>query len=73
MVERKASPLKPRKGTAATPPDDVKPQQLVDLRADLPAPPEHPGFVGDAPDTTPNENYTLAGVLADLPVPVHYR
>lgn len=28
-----------------------------------------PGYSGETPDPTPNENYTVAGVLADKPVP----
>lgn len=28
-----------------------------------------PGYVGETPDPTPNENYTVAGVLAELPTP----
>lgn len=27
------------------------------------------GYVGTVPDKTPNENYTLAGVIAGLPTP----
>jgi hypothetical protein len=31
--------------------------------------PDDPGFVGVATDPTPNEAYTLAGVLAQQPTP----
>lgn len=30
---------------------------------------ESKGFYGETPDDTPNEHYTISGVLADKPVP----
>ena len=31
------------------------------------------GYFGHAPDKTPNENYTLAGVTSDKPTPENQR
>jgi hypothetical protein len=31
------------------------------------------GYFGNTPDNTPNENYTLAGVIADKPTPENQR
>lgn len=65
MVERKAPARKPRKAIAPEPP----------VQPEAPAVPEpHPhGYIGDLPDPTPNEHYTLSGVIADKPVPEHDR
>lgn len=48
----------------------------AEQNTDQPAPAAEPasgdqakGYYGDAPDPTPNEHYTLAGVLSDKPVP----
>lgn len=62
MTERKASARKPRKATAPKPTPE----------ADVTAPEPHPtGYIGDLPDDTPNEHYTLSGVIEGKPVPEH--
>lgn len=48
-------------------------KRFADAAADVPTPdagsPEAKGFYGVEVDETPNENYTVAGVLAGLPTP----
>lgn len=34
---------------------------------------EEKGYFGSTPDDTPNENYTLAGVIAGKPTPENQR
>jgi hypothetical protein len=34
---------------------------------------EEKGYFGHTPDDTPNENYTLQGVIADKPTPENQR
>jgi hypothetical protein len=34
---------------------------------------EEKGYFGETPDDTPNENYTLKGVVADKPTPENQR
>lgn len=34
---------------------------------------EAKGYFGETPDSTPNENYTLAGVIAGKPTPENQR
>jgi hypothetical protein len=82
MPERKAPARRPR-GAAAPPepPDQPPPAPLTTTpdadqngKVATPVAEPHPtGYVGDLPDLTPNEHYTIAGVIAGLPVPDHDR
>lgn len=75
MTERKAPARKPRKATAPEPTVAVVPAASAPVDETAPVIPDpHPtGYIGDLPDPTPNEHYTLAGVIAGLPVPDHER
>lgn len=72
MVERKAPA---RKSTARKPRKTVEPAPTPEPETPdaVPAGPEpHPtGYIGDLPDETPNEHYTLSGVIAGKHVPEH--
>lgn len=57
MVARKAPAKRPAKAAAPEPESQAEPE------AAKPAPPESLGYVGSTPDETPDEDYTIAGVL----------
>lgn len=61
--------MTPAKTKAASPADDAGAAE-VQAKFDEAA---EKGYFGETPDDTPNENYTLAGVIADKPTPENTR
>lgn len=59
-----------RKAAASKPQPDAEPVESESAPA---AEPDPVGYRGEVPDETPNENYTLPGVVAGLPVPEDNR
>lgn len=67
MAERKAPARKP-KATASEPAAKAAPKKEA-----ASAEPHPTGYVGDHTDPTPNEHYTLSGVIAGKPIPEHEK
>lgn len=67
MVERKA-PTRKTTAKPKQPPDSSEPTADISDGSE-----PHAGYVGQPPDETPNEHYSLLGVIQGLPVPEHNR
>jgi hypothetical protein len=68
---RSAQPDGPGSAKKATPAEAGKSVAKKATQPGAEPVPQDASYVGDLPDDTPNEHYTLPGVIADKPVPEH--